>query len=65
MKADEYVLDDSELSNSVFSKCMSCIHYLKNHSCKAFKKIPMEIWNGDIDHTKPYKNDNGIRYQKR
>ena len=33
--------------------------------CEAFPKgIPDEIAYGDNDHTKPFKGDNGIQYQK-
>jgi len=33
--------------------------------CEAFPNgIPDEIAYGDNDHTKPFKGDNGIRYEK-
>ena len=33
-------------------------------SCKAFEKgIPDAIADGEFDHTKPYKGDNGIRFE--
>ncbi len=33
-------------------------------SCVAFPEgIPAEIINGDLDHTKPYPKDNGVRYE--
>lgn len=32
--------------------------------CKAFKgEIPNEILSGKNDHTKPFKGDNGIRFE--
>jgi len=41
--------------------------FCKNESttkrkCRAFSEIPLPIWNGDNDHTKPYPGDNGIRF---
>ncbi len=33
--------------------------------CKAFKQIPLEIWEGKNDHTKPYPGDNGIIFQRK
>ena len=33
--------------------------------CKAYPKgTPQEIFNGTHDHTKPYKGDNGIRFEE-
>ena len=33
-------------------------------SCKAFPRgIPEEILTGEHDHTKPFKDDNGIRFE--
>ena len=48
-----------------FSKCHSCKHYIITDDiiprCKAFPDgIPMEIFREEVEHTKPYKNDNGI-----
>lgn len=32
--------------------------------CEAFLKgIPEEILTGEFDHTEPYPNDNGIRFE--
>ena len=34
-------------------------------TCRAFPKgIPVEILIGDFDHTKPFKNDKGIMFEK-
>lgn len=40
--------------------CLKCKNYIKNGKCKAFEEIPLEIINGDNDHSKPLpdqKND--------
>lgn len=44
-------------------KCYECANFETEWKCKAFKKIPKEIILG-FDHTKPYNNDNGIRFKK-
>ncbi len=49
--------------------CLLCKHFSgdidigKKHACKAFKDIPLEIWNGDNDHKKPYPGDHGIQFE--
>lgn len=61
-------IDDRELSvplySPVCSLCANLIDYGKGRKCKAFSEIPLEIWTGKHDHTKPYKGDNGIRFKK-
>tara|TARA_Y100001963_G_C6718014_1_gene417721 strand:+ start:515 stop:709 length:195 start_codon:yes stop_codon:yes gene_type:complete len=49
----------------MFSRqCLECINYTVNGKCEAFPNgIPEEIINGWHDHKKPYKGDNGIRYE--
>ena len=58
-------------------QCIECKHYLFNRRCEAFgadgefsedDKIPMEIFNGEFDHSNPWPNaenpqDNGIRFE--
>ena len=47
--------------------CTLCANLIDNtkRTCKAFPKgIPREIWLGKNDHTKPYRGDGGILYQK-
>ena len=44
-------------------QCLTCVHYLGVHKCKAFDDIPDEILQGLFDHTEPYEDDNGIRYE--
>ena len=49
----------------VFSFCSYCDHKdLNSRRCKAYPDgIPDEILNGEIDHTEPYKGDNGIQFE--
>lgn len=50
--------------------CYDCKYFDKDNSykwfkCKAYPKgIPDEIISNEIDHTKPYKGDNGIQFEK-
>lgn len=53
-----------------FFKCYYCEHYINTDSvipkCKAYPDgIPIEILREEVDHTKHYKNDNGIVYKKK
>ena len=34
--------------------CYLCKHYIERRKCKAFEKIPDDIWEGKNDHTKKY-----------
>ena len=48
--------------------CLGCEHFntLDNDklSCKAYPDgIPKEIITSEHDHTKPFKGDNGIRFE--
>ena len=48
--------------------CLECRNFntLDNDklSCKAYPNgIPKEIINSEHDHTKPFKGDNGIRFE--
>ncbi len=51
---------------SIGIQCPSCKNFFKRKKkfkCRAFKNgIPIKIVTGQFDHTKPFKNDNGIRY---
>jgi len=62
-------IDDTEFEIKVYSPtCTPCNNLisLEKRTCKAFTKgIPLEIWQGKNDHTKPYKDDNGIQFEKR
>lgn len=50
--------------------CYNCKYFNKNREqqgyfeCKAYPfGIPEEILTSEIDHTKPYKGDNGIQFE--
>jgi len=44
--------------------CFTCKYLLQDMKCKAFPKgIPEKILTGEHDHTKPFKGDNGIRFE--
>lgn len=44
--------------------CLGCKHYIAFGQCRAFdKEIPTDIWLGQNDHRKPYRGDNGIRFE--
>lgn len=63
-----WILDDGELDiNRYSSVCFDCAHLVNNRTreCKAFKSIPVEIWNGRNNHTQPYPGDGGIRFKLR
>jgi len=44
-------------------QCIECEHYRGVLRCDAFDEIPYEILTAEHDHTKPYKGDNGIRFE--
>lgn len=61
-----FVLDDSKLLETKISVvCHTCTNLIDGYlrKCKAFEKIPDEIWEGKNNHRKPYKGDNGIRFE--
>jgi hypothetical protein len=62
-----YILGDSELNRSLFSKvCSFCkhFHYLPTRTCSAFPDgIPEIIWSGEKDHRQPYPGDYGTRFE--
>lgn len=59
------MIDDTMFKYKTFSPtCLFCKYLISDdkRTCKAFiDGIPMEIWNGDIDHDKPYPGDGGIQ----
>ncbi|MDX1957377.1 MAG: hypothetical protein SFU98_02335 [Leptospiraceae bacterium] len=60
-------LDDSELDDEPKGtgyKCYRCKHSTNHRVCKAFGKIPDDIWLGKVQHTSPYPGDNGIQFEE-
>ncbi len=47
-----------------FPQCAMCRHLLTPSipACKAFDRIPKEIWSWRVDHRKPVEGDRGIRF---
>lgn len=46
-------------------QCVSCVHYLGGGECYAFPAgIPEAIMSGRFDHSEPYPEDQGIRFEK-
>ena len=49
-------------------QCMNCHRFIGAASgvdtgtCGAFAAIPVEIWVGAFDHSKPYAGDRGLRF---
>lgn len=47
-----------------FNQCSKCKHFNGSIRCKAFPNgIPMDIFGGKVDHSKPVKGDNGITFE--
>ena len=60
-------IDDRELSTVQYSPvCTKCKHYGSGfRECKAFKEIPLSIWEGRNKHTQPVDGDHGIQFEAR
>ena len=57
------IVGDARIDMSV--QCLDCKNLNNNMTtCKAFRNgIPVKILTGGFDHTKPFKGDNGIRFE--
>lgn len=55
------VIDDSEFGN-ISTTCTPCSNLIDatKRRCKAFEKIPNEIWKGENTHRRPVEGDGGI-----
>ena len=73
---DIYILDDSINTVAMTGDtCYWCIHWNQNKPdydlraptrlCDAFDEIPLEIWEGEVSHTKPYPGDRGIQFESK
>ncbi|MBL7976501.1 MAG: hypothetical protein JNJ85_16405 [Candidatus Kapabacteria bacterium] len=50
------------------AQCELCINLIERtrRRCDAFPHgIPPEIWNDEIEHTRPYPGDGGIMFEKK
>ncbi len=56
---------DSEVPLGTGEDCYFCKHATNHRVCKAFARIPDDIWYGKVEHTKPYPGDNGILFEER
>ena len=57
---------DKEFRISKYSEiCTYCKHLHSGtwRECDAFSKIPLEIWEGENDHKKPYPGDGGFQFE--
>lgn len=44
-------------------QCAFCKNYEEKQKCKAYDKIPNEIWNNSIIHSIKYKQKNEILFE--
>lgn len=51
------------LSDYYDPTCEDCKHYIENLKCKAFDRIPFEIFERQIMHFDPYPGDKGIQFE--
>jgi len=66
VQAQEIIDIDHDIPTSS-PVCTYCMHLMLDgdRTCKAFPAgIPMAIWLGKNKHTKPFPNDQGIRFER-
>ena len=54
-------------STRLSEECYNCVHLNRRMplQCKVFPdRIPRELATGEVSHTKPFKGDNGILFEK-
>jgi len=58
------IIGDAQIDMSI--QCLACKNLRNNMTtCRAFKDgIPVKILTGHWDHTKPFRGDNGIRFER-
>ena len=60
---------EREVSPLPIGNCGFCSHFKstgafgKTGSCKAFDRVPLKIWHGEVSHFKSYPNDRGYRFK--
>ena len=67
LKAEPVVDKGGEWATAKEPTCMGCKHRseVDPAMCLAYPSgIPIEILMGDVDHTKPYKGDHGVQFEK-
>lgn len=73
MDDESHGIDERELAETIYSPvCKLCKHFSIKRSidsgfpvCDAFPDgIPVDIWKGDNNHTKPYLGDRGIQFEQ-
>lgn len=48
----------------IISQCDKCVFYSRNETCFAFMDgIPDAIRHNEVDHSKEFPGDNGIRFE--
>lgn len=61
---------DTDFDHLAYSPiCLFCAHLsdVADRRCAAFPTgdgIPYVIWDGENDHTKPFRGDNGIQFER-
>ncbi len=70
---ESHGIDERKLAETIYGPvCRFCKHFSIKGSidsgfpvCDAFPDgIPVEIWKGDNNHTKPYPGDHGIQFEQ-